>query len=98
MRPSCLNCARKHLAQALILLTEYTLGYSGLWLWLAIGHMAEAEAELLRKHEDIAVEIRTRRKRLEAEDNFDPQLDQLIERLCDVEQNTDTTKPVETEP
>jgi hypothetical protein len=91
MRPSCLNCARKHLAQALILLTEHRLGYGGLWFWLAIGHMAECEAELLREHEEIAIDIRTRRKRLENEDDFDPQLDQLIERLCDVEQNSYTT-------
>ena len=98
MRPSCLNCARKHCAQALILLTEHKLGYGGLWLWLAIGHMAEAEAELLREYPDEAQLIRTKRKVLEDDDSYDPKLDKTIERLCDVEQNSDTTETVQTEP
>lgn len=97
MRPSCLNCARKHCAQALILLTECKLGYGGLWFWLAIGHMAEAEAELLREYPDEAQLIRTKRKVLEDDDSYDPKLDKTIERLCDVEQNSDTTETVQTE-
>jgi hypothetical protein len=64
----------------LILLTEHRLGYG-------------AEAELLREYPDEAEVIRTKRKKLEGNSTFDPKLDKTIERLCDVEQNTNTTAP-----
>ena len=44
MRETCLFCASKHIAQAIVLVTESCLGYP-LHLWLAIGHLAEAESE-----------------------------------------------------
>jgi len=44
MRETCLFCASKHIAQAIVLVTESCLGYP-LHIWLAIGHLAEAESE-----------------------------------------------------
>lgn len=44
MRKQCANCTRKHLAQASVLVDEAANGYPQ-HKWLAIGHMAEAEAE-----------------------------------------------------
>lgn len=64
MRPTCTYCARKHLAQALILLHEAEQGYPEHY-WLAVGHLAEASDELLREYPDMAREIRSERKALE---------------------------------
>lgn len=64
MRPACLFCARKHLAQAAVLLGEAANGYPE-HVWLAIGHMAEASDELIASYPDLAREIRAARKPLE---------------------------------
>ena len=61
MRVSCLNCARKHLACATILMTESVLGYPD-HKWLAIGHMAQAEAELVKDYLHLALMVREARK------------------------------------
>ena len=57
MRESCLDCTRKHIAQALILLTESKLGHPE-YKWLAIGHLAEAEAESVQMFPEFANNIR----------------------------------------
>ncbi len=64
MRPTCLFCARKHLAQASILAAEAQMGYPD-HVWLAIGHMAEASEELIDTYPDMARDIRTYRKSME---------------------------------
>jgi hypothetical protein len=63
-RPTCTFCARKHLSQALVLCEEVQQGYPE-HLWVAIGHMAEASAELLVDYPAMAEEIRVARKALE---------------------------------
>ena len=60
MRTTCIDCAIKHVAQAEILLTEAAMGYPS-HKWLAMGHLAEAEAELIAKQPDMAAEIRQMR-------------------------------------
>lgn len=65
MRPSCRDCARKHLAQAVILMSESRQGYPGHY-WLALGHLAEAGDELAADHPDLAAEVRRVRKSIEA--------------------------------
>lgn len=67
MRPSCLNCVRKHLAQASILATEAVQGYPE-HKWLAIGHLAEASEEAIDKWPGLAAEILFKRKAYETED------------------------------
>lgn len=61
MRVTCLNCARKHLAQASILMMEAEQGYP-LHAWLAMGHMAEAADELVARYPEMANIIRENRK------------------------------------
>lgn len=67
MRPYCLACALKHVSQAVVLLAESKKGYP-LHLWLAVGHLAEAEDELISeaKFLRIAEEIRVTRHSLVA--------------------------------
>lgn len=61
MRPTCLDCARKHLAQSLVLVHEVEKGYPE-HAWLAVGHMAEAEDELLSEYPEQAQAIRAQRR------------------------------------
>lgn len=85
MRESCLDCTRKHIAQAIILLTEAKLGHSEN-KWLAIGHLAEAEAESVKDFLDLAKEIRTiRHKITNNDDNID--LMGLIEEITELDKN-----------
>ena len=60
MRPSCLDCSRKHIAEAEILYRESQMGYPE-HLWLAIGHLSQAEAELLNQYPTFAHSIREHR-------------------------------------
>lgn len=60
MRSSCPDCVRKHIAQAIILLAEARLGYPD-HVWLAMGHLAEAEAEVVGSFPEIATYIRHQR-------------------------------------
>jgi hypothetical protein len=78
MRESCLVCVRKHIAQAIILLTESKLGHSE-HKWLAIGHLAEAEAESVQMFPEFANKIRNERLKL-IEDNYDVYLIELIKK------------------
>ena len=59
MREQCLECVLKHLAQAEVLMAEAELGYP-LHRWLAVGHLAGAEAEVSTLA--IAEDIRYHRK------------------------------------
>ena len=60
MRENCTSCARKHLSQALVLAMEVFKGYPA-HAWVAVGHLAEAEDELVPNYLDIATEIRKHR-------------------------------------
>ena len=67
MRESCLDCARKHLAQAVVLSHEIP-NYGGDLeddhFWVCIGHLAEAEAQIQKASSVIAEAIRTKRIKL----------------------------------
>ncbi len=61
MRNSCYDCARKHLAQALIVsheLEHYAGDESDDHLWVWVGHMAEAADQIQKNHPDVAARIR----------------------------------------
>lgn len=83
MRPACLDCARKHVAQAEALLHEsradpkYKTHY-----WLAIGHLAEAEAELMATWAHQAYYIREQRQQLMATPDYKFPTLSILEALC----------------
>ena len=60
----CLACCLKHLGQAAVLVDEALNGYPLHW-HLAVGHMAEAESEVLGGHQDLAAAIRLVRKEVQ---------------------------------
>ena len=57
MRPYCLDCTIKHLAQAMITQNEAQMGYPH-HILLTIGHLAEASEESIAISPDIALKIR----------------------------------------
>jgi hypothetical protein len=57
MRGTCLFCVSKHISQAIVLVTECCQGYP-IHIWVAIGHLAEAETESCSEFPDLAEKIR----------------------------------------
>lgn len=60
LRDSCLDCVRKHLSQALVLMQEALQGYPE-HRWAAIGHLGEASDEAIKEYPNLAHEIREHR-------------------------------------
>ena len=87
MRTSCLDCARKHLAKACINMNEARLGYRD-HKWLAIGHMSEAEDELLKEYQGFALIIRDHRKAYEEDWEYSVPILELIRMLTDEEEKS----------
>lgn len=83
MRESCLDCTRKHIAEAIILLTESKLGHPE-HKWLAIGHLAEAEAESVQKFPEFANKIRVHRLAI-IDDDYRGNLISLISDATEID-------------
>ena len=68
-RESCVLCACKHLAQARIQMLEYLRSPKEYEVHydFALGHISEAEDELVKDHLSLAKDIRPYRKKLEAD-------------------------------
>lgn len=59
MRPTCLDCVRKHLGQAAVLCDE--MAWYPDYKWFVVGHLAEAEAESIKERVELAYKIREAR-------------------------------------
>jgi len=70
LRESCLMCYRKHIGQARALIDESKLGYPS-HIYLALGHMAEAEAESIKDYPELARKTREYRTALYNGQNAD---------------------------
>lgn len=81
MREACLDCARKHLAQAEVLMLEYATGDYPVHKWYAIGHLAEAADELMQQYPSVADRIRKERIEYMADDSHEIDTAELIELL-----------------
>lgn len=84
-RPVCKDCARKHIAQAIVLIGESLLGYPQ-HRWLAIGHLAEASEEMVAEYPAVAHTLRTERLKLMADPKYNPSLMELIEQISEIEE------------
>lgn len=80
-RESCVLCACKHIAQARVLLLESFKGYEEHYHF-ALGHLSEAEDELVKQHADLAAYIRNFRKNLEADKNYVYPFSEVILRVA----------------
>ncbi len=76
-RPACRRCTLKHLGQAAALFQEALQGYPG-HRWLAIGHLAEAEAEIEAEDHEIASRLRQMRKQAEDSDYVPEVLEVIV--------------------
>jgi hypothetical protein len=94
MRETCRDCARKHLAQAIILAIEERTGYPQ-FKWLVVGHIAEAEAELVELHPDVANELREFRKEYEIDTSVNMPLMGMITKITQLD---DAAKEPKEEP
>ena len=86
MRPTCTDCALKHIAQASILLSESYQGYPT-HFFLALGHLAEAGDELVQLYPAQASLVRAERKSLETNPEYIPDFNRLLETIsaeCEV--------------
>lgn len=81
MRPTCADCALKHIAQASILLSEAHQGYPT-HLFYALGHMAEAADELVKEYPVYAEMVRAERKMLEVDFDYSPDWERLLETIA----------------
>jgi len=85
-REFCARCGIKHLAQARVLMLERMKGYPH-HVWYAMGHMAEAEDEIIERMPEEARAVRDMRlaieKSLEHKDvEFCPDFGALMEVLA----------------
>lgn len=92
MRETCRDCARKHVAQAIILATEERLGYPQ-FKWLVVGHLAEAETELLIDHPDVANKIRDFRKEYEIDTAVNMPMMELLDEITRLDEAAKEPKP-----
>jgi hypothetical protein len=83
VRPSCVLCALKHLAQARSLLLEAHKGYPESY-WFSLGHLGEAEDELVKEYEGLANQVRDVRKRLEGHPQELPDFASLVLLVSEV--------------
>jgi len=91
VRPACINCCLKHLAQAQILIFEAKYGYP-LHRHLAAGHLAEAAEEIYGKSPDLAGRIRVERKAYELDaSRYNVNIMDLLQEVEDL--NSGTTEP-----
>jgi len=94
MRTSCTDCCRKHLAQALVISHElqwYADNLEDNHLWVCVGHLAEAEAQIQKLSPFIADRIRDQRLLLMNEGSGsvgDLQINQLINMVCELVEST----------
>ena len=80
MRPTCLECTGKHLAQACELLKEMKTGYPA-FKWYVVGQLAEAEEEPVREYPDLANEIREYRVAWTMDDSLVIPFEELFARI-----------------
>lgn len=90
IRPSCLNCCRKHLSQAIILLSESKMGYPQ-HRWLAVGHLAEASEETLADYPEMAQAIREERLKMMDSARYTPSLMPFFDEIDALERDSKNT-------
>lgn len=71
----------KHIAQARVLLLEKAKGHSEHY-WFAMGHLAEAEDELVKDFPEETVLVRAERLKLQKNRDYELPFADLINAIC----------------
>lgn len=74
---------RKHISQACVLIIEARLGYPE-HLWLAVGHLSEAESEIIMDHPELAYRVREERVRYITDHSYNIPIMELIQEANDL--------------
>lgn len=77
MRETCVLCSIKHIAQARALSLETRKGYTEHY-WYAMGHLGEAEDEIVKVYPELMELIRTERKNWEHDPFLIPDWKHLV--------------------
>jgi hypothetical protein len=83
MRESSTECACKHIAQTRVLLLEKAKGYPEHY-WFAMGHLAEAEEELVKDFPEKTALVRAERLNLQKNRDYEMPFADLINAICNV--------------
>jgi len=81
LRPTCLDCARKHLGHAVVLLQESEYPEYANHFWLGLGHMGEAESETLSTYPAFAKQLRDVRLAMMADRDYLPNIMELFDDI-----------------
>jgi hypothetical protein len=90
-RTTCLDCTRKHIAQAIVLLGEAQMGYPE-HRWLAVGHLAEATEESMGDYPVLAADLRMERLAVMDNAEYKPNLMVFFDEIDKLEEAENTPK------
>ena len=94
MRQHCLQCFRKHLGNAAVLLEEIADGYP--YRAYTIGHLDQAAQEIRELYPELATLVRAHRIRLQNDWNYSIPFEALDAFICVMEEmGGDANKPTE---
>lgn len=90
VRPTCLDCVRKHIGQAIVLFLESDQTYPA-HFWLGIGHLAEASDEALASYPALAQTLREYRLSMMEDPGYKPN---LIEFFAEIDALAEDVDPL----
>lgn len=91
MRQPCLQCFRKHIGNAAVLIEEYLDGYNN-YAHMVVGHLDQAAQEIRKYSPELAHVVRAHRIKWQQDDKYDipfEALDQFVEDLESMEFDPD---------
>jgi hypothetical protein len=95
MHEACLDCVRKHLAQAMIMHEEEVpLGYPE-HIDRVIGHLAEASRESIEKFPQLSSLLRDHRIKIMEDDGYYPPYPEIIEYVRTLIELQESSEEVE---
>jgi hypothetical protein len=90
MREGCIECVMKHISQAIILYHEMFKGYPEHLVYV-VGHLAEAEDEILEFSKELCLRIRRQRKLIQLGEKPE-ELEELLFKIYELYQKNKREK------
>lgn len=97
MRQHCLQCFRKHLGNAAVLLEEYYDGYRN-YAHAIVGHLDQAAQEIRGLYPELATLVRAHRIRLQNDWNYSIPFEALDSFICVMEEIKSDEDDIESTP
>lgn len=90
MRQPCLQCFRKHIGNAAVLIEEYLDGYNN-YAHMIVGHLDQAAQEIRKYSPELAHVVRAHRIKWQQDDKYDIPFEALDRAVGDLELIEDLT-------